>query len=203
MTLKDTESILEYWFGTLQGPTAFPTDRKKLWWMGGEEIDSEILSRFGPLVRAACEGGLEEWRRSARSSLALVILLDQFTRSIYRRRPEAFSGDARAQSVVLEGIAAGRDTSLRPIERSFFYMPLMHAEDAELAQKSLAMYKHLSDEIKKTCPEDHPDSQSHAKSHADIVLRFGRYPHRNAILGRDSTPEELDYLAGNAPRFGQ
>ncbi len=197
------ETVLEYWFGPLYGEHDFPKDRKQLWWMGGEAIDAEIRERFGGLVEEALAGGLSNWGETARGRLALIILLDQFARNLGRGTPAAFAGDQRALSLCLEGIDRGQDKELRLIERSFFYMPMVHAEDARVAHRCLDVFGQLSDEIASCGVEDHPDFLSHAQMHADIVQRFGRYPHRNEILSRKPTPEEEAFLEEGGPTFGQ
>jgi len=199
----ETEAVLEYWFGRLEGELDFPNDRKALWWGGGEEVDREIDRRFGPLVEKALAGELSDWKRSARGRLAFILLLDQFQRSLGRGTPRAFAGDPQALAACLEGIDCGHDRELRPIERSFFYMPLVHTEDERIARRCLSLFSALSEEIERRCPEGHPDFLTHAKMHADIVLRFGRFPHRNEILGRRSTTEEASFLSEGGPRFGQ
>ena len=197
------QAVLDYWFGPLDGDVDFPTNRKQLWWMGGEETDQDIRARFGALVDEALQGGLAEWEEAPRSRLALIILLDQFQRSLGRGTAEAFAGDARALGTCIEGIERGHDLALRPIERSFFCMPMAHAEDADVARRCLTVFGELSSEIAGCGVDNHPDFLSHARMHADIVLRFGRYPHRNAILSREPTPEEEAFLEGGGPTFGQ
>ena len=197
------ETVLEYWFGPLDGELDLPRDKKQLWWMGGEAIDREIRERFGDLVKEALGGGLSDWGDVARGRLALVLLLDQFTRNLGRGTPAAFAGDKRALSVCLEGVDRGQDRELRLIERSFFYMPMVHAEDANTALRCLDVFARLSAEIASCGVEDHPNFLSHAQMHADIVTRFGRYPHRNEILSREPTPEELVFLQEGGPTFGQ
>ena len=197
------ETVLEYWFGSLDGEHDFPKDRKQLWWMGGEAIDREIRERFGALVDEALAGGLSDWGETARGRLALIILLDQFARNLGRGTPAAFAGDERALSLCLEGIDRGQDEELRLIERSFFYMPMVHAEDAKVAHRCLDAFGQLSDEIASCGVGDHPNFLSHAQMHAGIVLRFGRYPHRNEILSRKPTPEEEAFLEEGGPTFGQ
>lgn len=197
------DGILSFWFGSLQGAHDFPTDRKKLWWMADEATDTEIRERFGGLVEQALNGELSAWTGSPRGTLALVILLDQFTRCLGRGNAAAFAGDERAQALCREAIEQGTDHKLRFIERSFLYMPLMHAESKETAARSLEVFGALSSEIKDSGVEGHPDFLAPAQQHADIVLEFGRYPHRNAIVGRESTAAELEYLAQSDTSFGQ
>lgn len=197
------DDILSFWFGPLQGAHDFPTDRKKLWWMADDATDTEIRERFGGLVESALGGGLAAWGRSPRGTLALVLVLDQFTRCLGRGSAAAFAGDERAQALCREAIEQGTDRKLRFIERSFLYMPLMHAESKDTAARSLEVFGALSSEIKESGVEGHPDFLSPAQQHADIVLEFGRYPHRNAIVGRESTAAEVEHLAKSDTSFGQ
>ena len=197
------ESVLENWFGKLRGQLDLPKDRQRLWWSGDTDIDADVRQRFGTLLEQALDGGLSSWEETARGRLALIILLDQFSRNLGRGTPAAFAGDARAQQLCLQGIECGHDEELRLIERCFFYMPLMHAEDGALARRCLDEFEALSEEIASSDIEGHPDFLSHAKQHADIVLRFGRYPHRNDILGRQGTEQERAYLTEGGPSFGQ
>lgn len=200
---EEIESILKFWFGELCGPHDVDTSKSRLWWMGGEAIDAEIRERFGQLVARARAGELEHWTETPRACLALVILLDQFTRNLGRGTADAFTGDHHAQRVVLLALERGHDQELRLLERSFLCMPLMHAEDRELARRSLEVFAQLSQEVAALGREGYPDFHSSAVTHAEIVERFGRYPHRNEILGREPTAAEQEYLAGGGPSFGQ
>lgn len=195
--------ILLFWFGDLEAADDIDRDKNALWWNGREADDDAIRTRFGTLTEMALAGELATWRAQPRPCLALVILLDQFTRSLGRGTPDAFVGDRRAQEVCLHAIDAGHDRTLRPIERSFLYMPLMHAEDEALARLSVATFQALSTTIAELDVADYPNSYQHAVLHAEIIQRFGRFPHRNAILGRASTPEEEAYRASGGPTFGQ
>lgn len=197
------EEVLEFWFGVLDAPHDFPSDRSPLWWGADPAVDREITERFGAQLERARAGELDAWCETARGTLALVILLDQFSRNIQRGTPEAFGADAAAAAVCQRAIESGQDSALRPIERAFLYMPLMHAEERALARKCVACFEELSAEIQRHCPEGYPDFLPHARQHAEIVERFGRYPHRNAILNRPSTPEEEAFLEGGGPNFGQ
>ena len=195
------EEILRYWFGDLEGPHGFDSSKNALWWAAGEAVDAEIRERFGELVARARAGELTHWSESPRSTLALVILLDQFTRNLGRGTAEAFAGDEQALRTALRALDDGHDGHLRPIERAFLCMPLMHAEDREVARRSLEVFGRLSEEVADI--EGQPDFHPHAVTHAEIVLRFGRYPHRNVLLGRESTAEEEAFLADGGPSFGQ
>ncbi|MCB9717980.1 MAG: DUF924 domain-containing protein [Myxococcales bacterium] len=197
------EAILEYWFGALEGPHDVDPSKNALWWAGGAAIDAEIRERFGELVTRARAGELDHWAESPRPALALVILLDQFTRNLGRGTAEAFAGDAAALRVTLRALERGFDQQLRPVERGFLCMPLMHAEDREMARRSLEVFARLAKEVAELGLEGHPDFHPSAVTHAEIVERFGRYPHRNPLLGREPTPEETAFLADGGPSFGQ
>jgi uncharacterized protein (DUF924 family) len=152
------------------------------WWKRDAAFDDYLRATYGADVEAAIRGALDDWARSPRGALALVILLDQLTRNIYRGTPRMYAGDARAVATSLAVIEHGADASLSADERQFLYMPLMHSEDRALQQRSLEKFRELG------------QSLEYAEHHAEIVLRFGRFPHRNAILGRESTPEEVEFL---------
>ncbi|MCZ6604478.1 MAG: DUF924 domain-containing protein [Alphaproteobacteria bacterium] len=196
------EQILTFWFGALDGPADVDRGKKDLWWAGGAEADAQIAAQFGALATRARAGELDQWAAEPRGCLALVVLLDQFGRSLGRGTAAAFAGDGAALEICRGAIVRGHDKHLRPIERTFLYMPLMHAEDRGAARQSVEIYQALSEEIK-ALGVDYPDSKSDAVEHATIVERFGRFPHRNAILGRESTPEEKAFLADGGPTFGQ
>jgi uncharacterized protein (DUF924 family) len=196
------EDVLTFWFGALASADDLDTSKSKLWWGGGPELDAEIKQRFGVRVAEALAGKLEAWRESPRGCLALVILLDQFTRNIGRGTPDAFEGDGAALEVSLEAQKRGFDRELRLIERAFLYMPMMHAEDREMARHSLETFERLSKEVA-ALGRSYPDFRSHAVTHAEIVLRFGRYPHRNDVLGRTPSSEEIAFIAEGGPSFGQ
>ena len=197
------EEVLHYWFGALDAADDVSPDKAALWWQGGEAVDREIRARFGDLVARALAGELEPWRATPRGCLALVILLDQFTRNLGRGTPAAFAGDERALDVAIAAIDAGLDQPLRLVERGFLYMPLMHAEDRDVARRSVATFAALSAQMAQSARDDLPDFHPHALQHAEVVQRFGRYPHRNAILAREPTAEEQRFLAGGGPSWGQ
>lgn len=201
--MSEIDELLGFWFGELEGPGDYPRDRDELWWSGSVAVDAEIRERFAGLVDRALAGELDHWAETARGRLALIVALDQLTRSLGRGTAAAFAGDRAAQARCLEGIERGHDRELGLVERSFFYMPLMHAEDRALAERSLEMFTELSAEIAERGAEGFADPIGHAIGHADIVRRFGRYPHRNPLLRRSSTPEEKAYLEANQDSFGQ
>jgi uncharacterized protein (DUF924 family) len=182
------DDVLRFWFGE-ESPSF-----RKLWFQSSKAEDEEITARFEALFDAALEGKLAHWEGEAQSALALVILLDQFGRNMFRGTAKAFAGDAMALRVSLLCIVNGWDKLLRSdFERAFLYMPLEHAESAtvlELCERKMAELTSA------------PQFATFAKGHGDIIRKFGRYPHRNKVLGRASTPEELVYLK-DAERFGQ
>lgn len=175
------EEVLDYWFGP--GDTVSDEVRQR-WFKKSEATDRDIRERFGDAVARAGRGELDEWAATPRGRLALVILLDQFTRNIHRERPEAFACDAKAQRLVSEGLGRGDDRELSAAQRAFLYMPLMHAEDFELQNRGVALFEAAGQ----------GSFADYARRHRDIIERFGRFPHRNAVLGRESTTEELEFL---------
>ncbi len=201
--LADIERVLVYWFGDLDNHDDFDASKHALWWKGGEQTDEDIRQRFGDLHARALAGQLDTWRATPRGCLALIILLDQFTRSLGRGGPAAYAGDDAALAACLHAMDCGMDQQLRLVERGFAYMPLMHAEDRQIAERSVDTFSRLATEVAACEREDLPEYTPHAIQHADIVRTFGRFPHRNELLGRECTPEEHAYLADGAPTFGQ
>lgn len=194
------EDILAFWIGE-PDPGFDELDRRiSLWFEAGPEVDAEIASRFGSILQEARRGGLDAWGTSAKARLALIVVLDQFSRNLYRGSREAFSSDAAALELCLEGIELGLDAALSIIERAFFYMPLQHAEDLAVQEKSVRLFETLE----ATCPDT---IQPHmrrflvsARSHRNIIARYGRFPHRNRVLGRECSDEESNFLkSGMAP----
>lgn len=196
------QPVLAFWFDDgLQA--GWPTrDMGRLWFGGSRGLDAEISERFEPLVEAACWNELVDWEAKPLSRLALVILLDQFTRNVYRGEARAFSGDHRACTLVIEGLARGFDRDLPWVGRVFFYMPLMHAEDLALQDECVARLEALVAEAPQPIRDHLAGNLQHAREHRDIIARFGRFPHRNAALQRPSTEEEQAFLA-TAKRYGQ
>lgn len=197
-----SRDVLDFWFGdglTLGWPS---DDRSALWFRGGPALDEEIRTRFGPMVERALNGELTDWESSIRDRLALVILLDQFTRNVHRGQARAFAGDVRAQRLVLQSLALDQDAELPTIGRVFLYMPLMHAESPALQDECVLKFEALSRQSPPELQQKLLGNLQAAREHADIVRRFGRFPHRNAALGRANTAEEDDFLQ-HGPRFGQ
>jgi uncharacterized protein (DUF924 family) len=194
--------ILDFWFGdglALGWPS---DDRSALWFGGGPALDAQIRERFGSRVEEALGGRLTEWETGLTDRLALVILLDQFTRNVHRGQGHAFAGDGRSQRLVLQSLALEQDAGLPVIGRVFFYMPLMHAESPTLQDECLLRFEQLHRQSPPELQQKLQGNLKAAREHADIVQRFGRFPHRNAALGRPNTPEEDAFLQ-HGPRFGQ
>lgn len=187
------QEILEYWFGPLQSADNFQKN-DKIWWEGGAEVDNDIRNRFGKLVVAASKEELNDWKGTPRGRLALIILVDQFTRNIYRGTPQAFASDKIAQQLTLEGLAKDDDKKLYPIERAFFYLPLEHAENIDLQKMSVEKFHSIVTSAPANQTEYFKNYEDDAKAHYDTIEKFGRFPYRNAALNRTSTPEEFIYL---------
>ena len=169
------DEVLAFWFEELT-----PDD----WFGGGDEVDDRIRERFLALHEALRDGVPESWRATARGMLAAVIALDQFPRNMYRGAREAFAADPTALALATEGIELGLDRELSNDERKFFYLPFEHSEDPAVQARSVELFAALEDE----------DTLGYALRHKEIIDRFGRFPHRNEALGRESTPEELEFL---------
>ncbi len=185
------EDVLRFWLGP---PGSSPLENATKWYMKDEGFDREIEARFGAALEHGAEGALDGWKTSPRGRIALVILLDQFSRNVYRNQPRAFAQDSRARSIALEAIAAGDEASLTVVERTFLYMPLEHAEDVELQRQCVSKFERLRDDAPPELRKFAESGLDYARRHADIIERFGRFPHRNVILGRTSTPDEIEFL---------
>jgi len=194
MTTPSPAEVLTYWFGALQSDSEFPEEKAKMWFAGGEEVDRYIRTNFLHALKRAICGDLDEWQKDARSALALVILLDQFSRNIFRDSPQMFAQDKKALEIALDAIDHGYDTAIKPVEAIFFYMPLEHSEDIKIQEKSLALFNAVVERAPAATQFPMQNALDYAKQHYDIIKRFGRYPHRNDILGRQSTAEELEFL---------
>ncbi len=195
--------ILKYWFGRVEN-TVLPTqNRVRIWFGANPETDAEIRKNFLHDLEMAITREYDFWEGSSRGDLALIIILDQFSRNIYRKTPMAYAQDQQALDVCVRGIERQNDHELSLIERAFFYMPLMHAENKEMQSTSVRAFKMLVD---LSFPEARPTYESffeYALRHYEVVDKFGRFPHRNAILGRNSTTEEERFLETNKEKWGQ
>jgi uncharacterized protein (DUF924 family) len=192
---EEFEEVLRFWFSSLPTADHAAMVRQMEWWFRSG-ADSEIIERFSTLQARATSGELDYWSQSPRSRLALIIILDQFSRTIHRGTAQAFAQDPKALGLALEGIEIGHYAALEtPWEKTFFFMPLGHSEELANLERAIK----LAEELVKEAPQEHRGmlefSANQARGHRDVIARFGRHPHRNEILGRQSTPEELEYLA--------
>lgn len=183
MTAPD--DVLDFWFGPR---SASEFGQARDWWFKkSDSTDATIRERFGIDVEAALRGERDGWATSLRGALALILLLDQFTRNVFRDTPRAFAGDAPALGVAKSLVDTGRNLKLAPIERWFATMPFEHSEQLIDQYEALHLFEAL-------VPLGLPDALKWARLHFDVIKRFGRFPHRNAILGRESTPQEIEHL---------
>ncbi|RLL49176.1 DUF924 domain-containing protein [Mariprofundus sp. EBB-1] len=182
MTSANSQDVLEFWFVDLE---------PRQWWMKDEVLDEEIRQRFGELHQDAIAGKLYNWRESSLGRLAEIIVLDQFSRNIYRDRPEAFAWDGMALVLAQEAIRIGADQEFEAPEKAFFYMPFMHSESMAIHTQAVKLF-------------DQPGVEFNLEfelKHKFIIDRFGRYPHRNSVLSRSSTPEEVKFLSQPGSSF--
>jgi uncharacterized protein (DUF924 family) len=186
------EEILEFWFGRPGTPEH--GNSRSVWFRKNPAFDAEIRARFGVAIETALAGGFDDWT-SPRAALARILLLDQFTRNAFRDTPRAFAGDAQALATAEDVVARGDDLALAPLERWFVYLPYAHAESAYAQERSLALFRRLCEETGLAEP------LPWAERHAAVIRLFGRFPHRNAILDRPSTSEEVAFLAAPGSRF--
>jgi uncharacterized protein (DUF924 family) len=194
--------ILEFWFGPSWDDPTRTGERSGLWW-GGKEHDPEIKQRFGATVARAERAELNGWEETAEGGLALVIVVDQFRRNVFRGLPEAFADDARALAICLRAQDAGWDRELPPIPRVFLYMPMQHAEDLKIQDQAVRVFQALADEQQPELRNTFQGFANFAVQHRDLIARFGRFPHRNRILEREPTAEEAAFLDDGGATFGQ
>lgn len=200
---KRIDRILNFWFGNLKDNEIPPQECRRIWWIKDDENDKRIKDYFENELALAMKGDLENWELTPSGTLALILLLDQFSRNIYRDTRRAFSQDQKAIEICISGIEKGFDTNLHAAKRIFFYMPFMHSEDMGMQEKSIESYSNLKELFTTPPPLAKMVSENlnYAYSHYAIVKKFGRYPHRNRILGRESTPEEVKFLTEPGSSF--
>ena len=199
-TLPGPQAVLDFWFGAGQA-----VDNR--WFKGGPDFDALIASLHGDTLAAALAGQLAHWpAQGAAGTLALIVVLDQFTRNVHRGTPQAFAGDEQALALTQALVVGGEDRAMPPLQRWFAYMPLEHAEDPPVQAQSVGCFEQLVADAQGS-PEHAAlvgaltGALDYARQHQAVVDRFGRFPHRNAILGRESTPEEVAFLQQPGSRF--
>lgn len=181
--------VIEFWFGNPGSDDASYKNRRKLWFSKNPAIDQTIRNRFLSLYQRAAAGELDDWQQTPQGCLALLVLLDQFSRNLFRGSAQAFAADAKALAIAKEAIASAHDQQLEPIQRIFFYLPLEHSENSDDQRQSVSLFKKLMQ-----IDPQLTDVYDYALRHQAVIDRFGRFPHRNQSLGRASTPEELEFL---------
>ncbi|MFQ2047292.1 DUF924 family protein [Aeromonas veronii] len=193
--MQPWQPLLDLWFGDEANDVLRATRQAPLWWGKSSETDALLASRFGELAEAAAKGSLAHWADAPSGRLALILLLDQLPRNIHRGTPAAFAQDPQARDLCLKGLSIGADKFLSPLERVFFYLPLEHAESREQQARSVALFEALAAEQAGTPAQaTFAGFADFARRHQVIIERFGRFPHRNDILGRTSTQEEAAFL---------
>lgn len=190
---SEADRVLDFWFGPEDEPGY--GEWREAWFRKDEAFDDEVRERFGDLYEEAASGALDGWRDDARSCLALVILLDQFPRNMFRGDPRTHATDDKALEASKYAVDRALDRELPGFQRHFLYMPFMHSEDLEDQRRSVELFEILAG------VPDSTDASSYAVQHMEIVERFGRFPHRNEVLGRTSTPEEAEFLGQPGSSF--
>lgn len=198
---KPWQPLLDWWFGTGTTAAEVAAARSALWFGKQDGRDAEARERFGELVGQALAGELRDWAESPRGWLALILLLDQLPRMIFRDSPQAFAGAARALQLVLEGLDGEKEEALAPVQRVFVYLVLEHAEDLLLQDEAVRRFTQLLSIAPLAERALFADYLDYAERHQRVIARFARFPHRNAVLARPSTPEELAFLQEPGSRF--
>lgn len=207
--MDEARKVREFWFGKLPMGIDDLQGRMQLWFGTDlspeeqQEWDDAINAQFEPLVRQAIAGELAAWGDGPRRRMSLILLLDQFPRNIYRGTSRAYAGDEQALALALSGMNSGADAALDPVERLFFYMPLQHAEARDVQDESVAAYRRLVREAPEKLRSVFESHVAYAERHRKVIEQFGRFPHRNRIMGRLSTPEEVSYMKSGGEDFNK
>lgn len=187
------KEVLEFWFGTPDD--ADYGQQRKIWFTKNPEFDEEVRSLFTPLYQQAATGQIDDWKTTPLGCLALIILLDQLPRNMFRGQPKSFATDFLALAYAQHAVTQCLDQQLPPLQRWFIYMPFEHSENIEDQQQSVDLFQKLSDQANLSEPLDY------ANRHFKVIESFGRFPHRNQILGRETTPEEAEFLTQPGSSF--
>lgn len=195
------DPVLAFWFGAETSDEAIASARAALWWSKDAAIDADVRERFGALIEDAAQHRLDDWRQTPAGRLALILLTDQFPRNAMRDLPASFAFDVFALAFCKEGLRDGADRHLRPIERIFFYLPLEHSEAIADQEQAVALMAELASGATAAARATFDGFLRYAQRHREVIQRFGRFPHRNRILGRTSTPEEVMFLTEKGSSF--
>ena len=185
----EQQDILDFWFGAVNSPSDSYHERKRVWFGKDAAVDQDIHQRFSALYGQVLEGDYKAWQTSPEGCLSLILILDQFPRNMFRGQAQAFAADPQALKITQRAIALGFDRELSPVQRLFLYLPLEHSENRDHQQQAVTLFQALADEH-----QEFNDTYVYALKHQAVIERFGRFPHRNEILGRPSTPEEIEFL---------
>jgi uncharacterized protein (DUF924 family) len=188
------DDVLWFWLGDVDGDGLAEQALTQRWWRKDPDFDHEVAAKFEPTWQAIMAGDREAWLETPHSTLAYVIVLDQFSRNMFRNTPRAFEGDPTALRVAADGVKRGIDRALHGHERVFFYMPFEHSEDLAVQERGVELFTAMRDQSEGRVREAVAENVDYAKRHRDVIARWGRFPHRNRILGRPSTPEEIEFL---------
>lgn len=191
-----SQAILNFWFGDPTDPSSEYGQPRRIWFKKNPDFDAAIRQQFYADYERAAAGQLDAWKQQPQSCLALILLLDQFPRNMFRGTARSFATDPQALAVAQHAIAQGHDQSLMPVARQFVYLPFEHSEDLHHQGQAVAYFEALVQQA----PELH-SALDYAYRHRDVIARFGRFPHRNEILGRETTPAEAEFLAQPGARF--
>ncbi|MEQ8279042.1 MAG: DUF924 family protein [Deltaproteobacteria bacterium] len=192
--MNDAQAVLDFWFGELDAEGHADAAHKKRWWMKDPAFDEEIRTRFLALYERIVAGEHEDWRDTARGALAYIIVLDQFSRNMFRDTGRMYAADDRAVAATKGAVERGLDRELGPAERTFLYMPLMHSEQLGDQEDCVSLFERLEAELEGAAAQAVAQNVDYAKRHRDIVARFSRFPHRNHLVDRPTTDEEAEFL---------
>ena len=195
-------AILTFWFADALASADAARTRSKVWFSIDPQFDAEIARRYSDLPTKAAAGRLDTWMNSAESALARVLVLDQFPRNLFRGDPRAFAFDALALAGSISALEKGFPSRLHPLQTVFFLLPLEHAEDLTMQQRCVTLFEELRGRAPAGWESQFDGYLDYARRHRDVIERFGRFPHRNAVLHRTSTRQEREYLETGGARFG-
>jgi uncharacterized protein (DUF924 family) len=199
--VADSEALLSFWFGTAARDPEACAERKQVWFAGDAAFDRSLAEHFGDAAAAAARDELVDWTRSPREGLALVLLLDQLPRNFHRESSEAFARDEQARAAAHACLEDGFDRELHPVEAAFLGLPFEHAEDMSDQERSVAFFSALVPRADRAYRQIFQEFLAFAEAHREVIRRFGRFPHRNSLLGRSSTPEERRFLEEHGRGF--